>query len=388
LLFGEHLRTDTDLKSRCESEWAYLDRSDRVEARRVRAFLNRWAAEYPAAEQDELSARLRSEDDRKFESASFEITLFALLRSLGCDVVVHPALRNGSDKHPDFLATTPSGEPLYAEAATTSGHSHERAAATRRANTVLDLIDGRVVSPDLFLFLDVEGEPETPPEGRKLVDDLQQWIDGLDSDTVSARIETGQGLEHAPQMTWEHEGWKVVFSAVPMRPDACGKGHRPVGAVVGEVLVVDDRKSIRDAVLAKGGRYGELELPFLVCVNFEGLGIDERDEIEALFGQEQLVRYVSDPAAELVARRRPNGAWTGRRGPRYTRVSAAWLFRSVSPWNVASRKSTVYLNPWSSKPLPAIFRELDHAVVVDNEMNTRRGRSLSDVLGLPADWPE
>ena len=40
-------------------------------------------------------------------SATFELILFALLKSLGCSVVVHPDLPNGSTNHPDFLTVTP-----------------------------------------------------------------------------------------------------------------------------------------------------------------------------------------------------------------------------------------------------------------------------------------
>lgn len=87
-------RTFDGPKSYIEGEWEYLDRSARVEAGRVRSLLNHWMADYPAEHRDELISRFKSGDHRAFSSATFELVLYALLRSTGWSIVVHPDLNS------------------------------------------------------------------------------------------------------------------------------------------------------------------------------------------------------------------------------------------------------------------------------------------------------
>ena len=123
LLFEDKPRTYSGTRSYVESDWEYLDRSSRFEAERVRSFINRWVSEYSANERPELIARFASGNHRNFESALFEVVLFAMFRSLNCEVETHPDLGNGNTKHPDFRVTIPGGETVYVEAVMASEYS-------------------------------------------------------------------------------------------------------------------------------------------------------------------------------------------------------------------------------------------------------------------------
>jgi hypothetical protein len=387
MLFEGKQRDARDSRTYIETEWVYLDRSGRVEATRVRDLLNGWFEDYPPDEQDELKARFTSRDPQGFDSAFFELALFTLLRTLGCSVQVHPELPGECTKRPDFLVTSPAGEEFYVEAVLASDYSQDEKAAQARVNVVLNAING-IDTPDFFLSIVAEGSPETPPRGRSLANELQAWLNSLDVDSV-AQEASQVGLDSLPSMRWEHEGWQVEFRAIPKRIEARGAGQRPIGMMTGELRWINVWESIRDAIKAKGRRYGELELPLLVCVNADAISVDRTDEMDALFGQEEYVFNKNDLSAPPTPRRKRNGAWLGPKGPQYTRVGGAWLFQSIGPWNLASGRGTLYPNPWAQRPLPSLFDTVARAVPgEDGTMTWLDGPSLGELLDLPEHWPE
>lgn len=140
MLFNHKNREDQGHKTHIESDFEYLDRSDRIEAQRVREFLNEWIGRFPENEA-ELISRITSRDRRAFESATFEIVLFAIISGLGGHLEVHPELENGSEKRPDFLVYMPSGDEFYLEAILASEFSEAEKAAERRKNVVLEAIE-------------------------------------------------------------------------------------------------------------------------------------------------------------------------------------------------------------------------------------------------------
>ncbi len=386
MLFENKERTTTDPKSRVESDWEYLDHSGRAEAENVRNFLNFWFGQYPELEQSELASRFRSNHPHSFQSAAFELTLFAILRSLGCEIEIHPELPNGSTTHPDFLVTTPQSEKLYVEAVLASEYSETQLAAERRLSVVLETIE-RVESPDYFISVDPEGVLEHPPNGRNIRRALNRWISSLSYDQVIANIDE-RGLSALPTTTWIDDGWSIRFEAIPKKPDRRGLDQRSIGAEFSQTGWVNAWEPIRDALKAKGSRYGEPIYPLLIAVNIEAMTVTRIDEMQALFGQETFTFNQNENHSEPDMQRRPNGAWHGPRGPQYTRVSGAWIFRNINPWNIVSRISNVYFNPFASREIPGIFRVLPHAETETDTMRWRDGASLSDLLGLHQHWPE
>jgi hypothetical protein len=81
--------------------YEYLARCSSIEARRIRDLLETWFEDYPTELKPDLRARFRSRRDDQHRAAAFEFYLFALLTSLGYDVVVEPKI---GTKRPDFLA--------------------------------------------------------------------------------------------------------------------------------------------------------------------------------------------------------------------------------------------------------------------------------------------
>ncbi len=382
MLFDPKPRFSQEAKGHLEGDWEFLDRSGWPSAGHVRDFLETWVEHYPAANRSELIARIRSGDPTLFDSGVFELMIYALLRSLGCEVTVHPDVPEGGGKHPDFLARPPTREPVYVEAVLASEYSRADAAEENHKNAVLVAIE-KLASPDFFLSVKVEKHTSRLPRGARLRHDLAAWLARLDADQVQAG-----GFDQIPHYSWEHEGWVVAFRAIPKKPECRGQSGRVIGALPGDARFVNTREPIRDAVRSKGNRYGELPHPLLVAINVDALSVDEIDEMEALFGKEEFLYDPGKPTIEPMLRRRLDGAWINFDGPQYTRVSGAWIFHGINLWNVGHRRNTLYVNPWATKSLPALFTTVTHAAPENNEMKVREGRALDEILELPSSWPE
>ncbi|TDB39119.1 MAG: hypothetical protein D9V44_05520 [Actinobacteria bacterium] len=385
VLFESKTRDFQGPRAYGEGHWDYLDRSGRIEAARVREFLDRWFDRFPATDRDELGSRLRCGDAASFESASFELILFAVLTTRGYAVSTHPTLPAGNPKHPDFLATA-GDESFYVEAVLASEYRDDEISARRRADAVLRAVDG-INSPDFRLFVIAQGNPDTPPRGRALANQLQTWLDSLDSDTV-ARAAEADGHEAIPKFPWAHDGWDVTFEAIPKGVEHRGENGRAIGSLAGEARLVNVREPIRNAIRAKGAKYGQLDRPLLIAVNVDGLSLDRIDEMEALFGQEEYVFLPDNPTTPPQMRRTPNGAWVAGDGPTYTRVGGAWIFDGLGPWNVARQRGCLYFNPWAQMQPPESLSAFTHARVADQRMEWIEGLVFGEILGLDAAWPE
>ncbi len=384
MLFLEKTRTDSSHKSYIESEYEFLDRSSRAEISKVRDFLNFWLSKIPGDEVRQLISRMKLQDRRSFESASFEIALFAILSSLGCKVEIHPDLENGSNKRPDFHVTTPDGEGFYVEAVLASEFDVNEMAAEKRKNALLQAIE-KIDSPNFFIGIESGGSPDTPPPGKALRGDLYKWLSELNPDDAIREYES-KGSDALPVLKWQYEDWRIKFQAIPIKPERRGQGQRVIGLYSEGARWTNSWEPIRNAILSKGGRYGKLSKPYVVAVNVDSSALNRIDEIQALFGEEQFT--FSPDSQELRVHRATNGAWVGPKGPQYTRVTGAWLFGNLNPYNIVSRKNNLYVNPHSPIAIPKALMHLNHSIVSNERMESINGRPLWDLLGLSPSWPE
>lgn len=386
MIFDNRVRTDVTPKRNLENSFDFLNRSARPEISRVREFVESCASVYPPSEIEELIARFISGNDTHFKSASFELLLYVALTRLGFELKPHPLLGNGSTAHPDFLVSTPEGMQFYLEAVLASEIKESNQGGEAIKGAVMDALMA-VRHHNFMIDVMDEGHPTTQPSGKKLANKVLKWLDSLDTEKVQETIDTN-GYDAIPHLDWRHEEWSLTIRPIPLKSHRRGKTRALIGAARGRVGSIDSWTPIRDAVKFKGSKYGQLELPLLVAVNVDTFALDRIDEMQALFGQERYLISVGQPECEPEMQRVPNGAWYGPCGPQYTRVSGAWLFNDLTPYTVASRQSTVYLNPWATIPLPENLLALPYAKADGGNMRWSNGASFREIFGLHDGWPE
>lgn len=385
MIFSAITRSDHAPKRANESNFGFLDRCAWQTADKVRALLEGCLENYPEAEKVDLVSRIQSGDPRHFASGTFELLLHEYLLRLGFSLTLHPQLSNGSKKRPDFLVTTSNGERLYIEAVCVAADDGRDIAAEARKAIALQALND-AYHADFLVAVASVGEPTTQPSGKRLAAEVICWLNTLDADRVKA--ESGDTYETLPEYLWQHEDWKLRLHAIPVKPEARGLKRRLIGVRSDGAGFIDGWTPIRDAIINKTGRYGNLDLPLVIAVNVDTFDLDPIDESQALFGQEQYIFTVGTKYEKPQLSRAMNGAWHGKSGARGKRCSGAWLFNNLSPYSLAKRGHTLYLNPWGNLQLPTNFLRMPHALVVDERLHRAEGITLREAFELDEQWPE
>jgi hypothetical protein len=386
MLFSDIERKFEGPKPYAEPDYEYLDRSARKDASCIRSVLEEWFLNFPESNSDDLLARFKSANDLQHISASFELYLYALINNFGYEVEIHPQTNTDKDTHPDFKAIGKDGFTFYLEAVQSTDTAVEEQGANARLNVFYDTIN-RLESRDFFLDISFNGLPNTPPPGAALRKRLSGWLASLNADKVIAELESN-GPDSLPQYEFSHEGWDTIFRAIPRSPEKRGSPvNNIIGSMSGGARWLSTWESIRDSLIGKGNRYGELDHPLIVAVNANVFHLDRIDIMQALFGQEQ---YIIDPKnidKEPRMERAPNGLWYWQKGARYKRISGVLIGFDIKPWTYGVRKLDLYLNPWANRGLNGKICTLPVAEAKNDKMVWKDGQHPKNILRLPECYP-
>ncbi|MDH6517483.1 hypothetical protein M2163_005536 [Streptomyces sp. SAI-135] len=377
VVYRDWNRTDSSPKRASEPDAEFLDRIAGPFWDQVRGVINDWVSHFPAQAQSGLRSRLldRNSDANVF-SALWELYLHEMLLGSGCTVQVeHQVGTNG--KNPDFLVTR-GGDQFVVEAIWTAQRLSDTS-GTSLPPQLSDAID-RVPSPNFFLSYTLNSVGPSTPSQRRLKTELTRWLASLDPDQVIAGYERKMPL---PRRTWREAGWSITFEAIPRSP---GRRGDPTSRTIGvhAATWVDESNLVLDAVKRKGGKYGDLELPFIVAVGHAALFPEDEDTENALYGTS--VEYVR--AGTSTFGRKLNGYWTATYDHDHSRVSGVLLVDNPAPWTWTKNAPVLWQSP-DSKSLPApvlptwATAQLGELHVVHQPA----AHPIHTALGLPKDWP-
>jgi hypothetical protein len=360
-LFDDIPRPDTDVPDQHEAAFAYLNRSGRPEASRVRQLVEDWLVRYPAHDRDVLIARLRSTIDDQHRSAFFELFVHGMLLARGHRILeIEPKLPHTA-KSPDFLVQAKEGHRLYLECVLATGRSQQEVAAQARLNQALT----------------VHGVPTAPVSIKAMTKALRAWIALLPDDDSA--------MDAAPFLHQEH-GVTISLRAFPRRHPE--RARRAIGArffPARQVTVDDD---VRGALEKKASRYGALDQPYVVAVNALGMFAREDAAIDALLGSPCLVVEQTADGFTHRESRNPDGVWCGPSGARRKGLSAVLSTEGVDPWHFAVRRGRLIRNPWATAPVSSIDLGLDDFQPEEGRYRITAGQSMGEIFSLPDGWPE
>lgn len=382
-LFDDYERHELRASGESESQFSYYNLSARPAVVEFRGFLEQWFAAYQDAHKAEFLSRFRSPDNPVHQSAFFELYLFRLLKGMGYNVEVHPPTKSG--KHPDFLAFDSNVPAFYLEAAL-SLPSIQESAAKKRVAQAYDTLN-KLESPNFFLYLRVVGSPNSPIPAAKLRNEVGRWLSTLDPEEIALA-----GPHGGPCLQWHHDGWEIEIEPIAKGPKYRGiPGVRPIGVTFPEMKYLNTPEYIKGTVEAKGGKYTDLRLPLLLAINVINEFCEETDIFEGLIGQEETVVNFG-PDGRVTGhsgRRKLNGSWFDKHGPRNTSISAAFVASYLVPWNMGVSTPILIHNPWSKNPLRPALWPLPQYVGSLNEDSfiKQKGAAARCFLGIPEGWP-
>jgi len=390
-LFDEIERINESAMGFAEPEFRFLDRCSRPEWEIIREELETWFSRYPSDAQAALHSRFRSDNDNHFRSAFFELFLHELLLKLECTVEIHPQLGEGTTRSPDFLAHGPSKTSFYLEACLATDESDEQAGVKAVMNSVYDLLNEKLNSPNFLIGMNLYGSPTTQPSARRIINFLEKGLQPLDPDQIGDLYKKS-GFGALPKLRYKHEDWEIEFYPIPKSTEARGKTNiRPIAAWgPGEAQAIRPQDAIRNAVVDKASAYGQLDLPYIIAVNALGEYVQGRlsPVTQALFGTEGIGGRVSPnlESREMEPIRFPDGAFWDNAGPKHTRVSAVLVTASVFPSHIPRASIWLCHNPWAIRPYSSELTRLPQLVPEEDHLVEVKGESIGEILGLPTDW--
>jgi len=354
-LFTERTRQDLRPARHAESHYAYLDASGRPAFEYVRGLFDEWFANYPASQRADLAGRFASKHDRHHLAAAFELFLHEVLRRMGCDVEVHPAI-DGHSKKPDFRCSPLSGDAFYVEAVTVG--NEDEFGYSPGENAVLDAIN-ELHCPNFWLWADQCGTVGGSPPLRRLRVEAQRWIDQLDYEALNA--EPKDRLP-APSFEFLNGEWTLRLGAIPRGAARGDESARPLGNAFTKGGWGDGSESLRSAIARKATSYGRFPGTLIIAVNALSIAADSESYLRAI------------------------GPTPGTRSesPLRAHVAAVLGFRGVFPWTVDVADGRIFPNADAAASIPDVLRPLPQGRSGrDGQMEFQDGTQPRELLNLP-----
>jgi len=349
-------------------------------AERARLAYEQWFASYPSEHKSDLLGRFVSKDDGQHLAAHFELMLHHLLRSLGCDVEIHPHVIEAS-KRPDFLVHC-ANSSFYLEALSISPALEERRITTHERQ-VLEWVhnhNGRGHT----LFLQADGELKQPIRRSQVIEGLDRLL-SLELSQSETNKEDHQKLADRKSIDMSDGDWTLKVEL--WLPD--GSRHSGGGAIVLPSVSTDfTRLPIVAKKIAKKARkkqLGSLDLPLIVATRVFDQAFDSNERAaEVIFGN-ALYRPESPESMHFSPSNTP-GIWFDASGrPSLRNLRAVWIFEGAYTafWKPAGLGTRLFLNPHGHSELPAELLEFPRAYHKEPTIEWIDGVDANEMLGLP-----
>lgn len=383
-LFDSGARAEASPRTHNQGLYEFLNTSAWPQCDVIRTTLESWFAAYPEQHAPDLQARFRSPEDTEHQSALFELYMHTLLQMTGCGLEVHPALP-GINKTPDFSVREPSLLEFVLEATVVREQASLNVGAQKRRNRILDTLN-QISAPDFLLHVEERGIPITDPKNSEIRLPIEQWLSSLQYDPVRTEVDRN-GLDSAPTYTLTFPGYEMHISAVPIAPEHRGlPRHGAMASCFRGVFTVKTADQLRNAINDKATRYGKIGKPFIVAVNVLHTGATHETVFEALFGK-QVFSLPQTSGSEGVWSRSWRGAFYYGAKPVNTRLSGVLIFNGLHAWSLHTAFATLYLHPGATTNYSGVLSHLPTFTVSgDGAYARREGKSVGQLLNLPADW--
>ena len=323
--FDDKLRNDNRYSRHLEKSYDFYDASAKPKFVAVREMLNDWFSRYPETAKRQLKRDFHS---HQFDSAFFELFIHELFYQQGFSLTPHPTVPN-STKNPDFLARKGDFE-IYLEAKVATDKSNDQRTLENKLGAIYDELQKLSSSNYLIEIEDIVFKSDKQAKLSKFRNFFQKWLDEC------------HAAQH-PQYNDYDEHGNACFSyddddiKISLRAYAgiIMDGH-PILNYLGGSYCGGCEEALTGAIRDKGARYGQLNKPYIVCINMTGIRDPRINEIyNTLFGlRRQLTDTYSYQNAPFSIEM--DGVLKNSRGPIFTQVSAFFITRVfTSNLNVA-----------------------------------------------------
>lgn len=375
-LFQDKIRTDIKPAKHNDNAFDFFDRSNSEKGKVIREVLNTWFDNYSQSDKPEFKKRFRKE----FSSSLYELFIHELFTKQGFTLESHPILKNSSDR-PDFLAKG-NGIEFYIEVKEATDKTDVERAYENKTNQIYDIVN-QTNSPNFWLHIEkINFKTDQQPSAKKVVRYLEIKLPEYDPDLVMNNL-NANGIQGIPFINFEDKNLSIVIKLMPKSKNIRGKkGLRPIGIYPSEGFIGGADDSIKSALSKKASKYGQLDKPFLICINSKShKGTDNIDVMDSLFGS-TCVSYSTDPNnKDERIEHGLNGFFKDSYGAKHTKISAVMINKLVLG-NIKEGEYWFVKHPFAKNDLNFDKFEIDKTFVEKNEIVSVRGKSIREILDL------
>lgn len=382
-LFDEKIRNYSGFSKNLTSNYDYINDSSRNDVTALRSTLNQWFSHYPIEEQAELKSRLIKGET--FDDTFFEMYLHELLLCMGFQLKLHPAMK-GSANHPDFYAVKHHTE-IYLEAKVDYSTSERERSQKRIRYSILDRIndvsDGKygIILEELDLLSDMQ------PSIKGFISHLDEHFVSLNY--LEVREQTIQSFANLREHEYQDAGLRVVYSVFAYDNSLDKVNIRTIGIDASNKAQWGDcSDSLKKSFCKKSNRYGDIEKPYIICLNSLNWSIDEFDIFNAAFGRQKTTFYINLKTSEPIegSSYRENNGFFSIQTERNAQVSAVLIF-NLGVGTIGCPKYWFIHNPFATFPLaPADFPLKSYMATESQLVECGEAKPISEILGIPYSW--
>lgn len=343
--------------------YAYYNDSARLDVGCVRDQLEIWFAKYPQNEKEELKSRVKA----TFNPAIFELFIFALFTELGYSLEIHPEIP-GTTKRPDYFAKK-GNDVFYIEVKFMTMLSQNEQSLERRKNAVLDAINKIDASNFLLKLEDISFKDSSQPSGKDIIRYFNREIANYSPDDYTERL-LQHGFYGMPEIIYEDDKIKITTKLLPKSPLHRGTNSRSIGAHPSVTQIGNDSEDIIGSLETKATRYGNLNAPYIICLNKQSVGLDLIEVQEALYGSLQISWSDNPNNREEKMEFTGNGFFGSKNNPKFTRVSGVYITNANTANLATTAEHAFRHNPFAKYPI---------AFVID--------QPIKELLHIPEDYP-
>jgi hypothetical protein len=178
-----------------------------------------------------------------------------------------------------------------------------------------------------------------------------------------------------------------VVSLIPKSPAARGLDDgRAIGMYPFETIWGGSEESIKGSFEKKYKRYGQLDKPYIVCINAIGMkGNGDIDVENALWGSVAWT-WSADPnnRNEGWGKQR-DGMFLNKKGPRCTNVSGV-LVTKVMEFNIHVAQHWFAKHPYAKNEADFTAFDLTHTFVSEGKIKKEVKKTIGDILQVESTW--
>ena len=368
-LFNDKVRVNLEYAHNQQDTYEFYNNSAIEEFATVRNRLNHWFSKYP----DGAKKQLKRDFQSNFDSAFFELFVHELFSEQGFYLTPHPTVPN-STKNPDFLAKKGELE-IYLEAKVATDESNEERALKVKQNIIYDAINQINCSDYWISVREISFLSNKQAKLGKIRQSLEENISKYGALLVTGGEDTFSERQEKC-IPYADENIKIAISLWP-----CSiKKSRPIGSYLGGSYMGGCEESIRNAIKAKGYRYGNLDKPYIVCINSLSYKHTRTEDVyDALFGYQRVKSFenLNNPNQELNGS--SDGIFDEYSEHSYASVSGVFVTR-VFPSNVHVANHWLVKHPFSNNEFDFNNLAISFIQVCGNSLKEVPKLAIADIM--------